>query len=144
MPPKEGEKKKKYGVYGKEGWNMGMRSWNMPVTERGYLFERIKGDLEATSCLVSADLGAPVDLLEHKLDGFSSLPSAVNHLPLLVVNHGGRGRAGRSQLHLENVDVREYTLYVDKNIRCIHLLRSTILFISNHNAQASILGLNIS
>lgn len=73
------------------------------VTERVYLFERIKGDLEATSCLVSADLGAPVDLLKYKVDGFSSLILAVNHLPLLIVDHGGRGWPGRSQLHLENV-----------------------------------------
>lgn len=72
------------------------------VTERGYLFERVKGDLEPAGCLVPADLGAPVDLLEHKVDGFSSFPLAVDHLPLLVVDHGGRGRTGRSQLHLEN------------------------------------------
>lgn len=64
-----------------------------------YLLERVEGDVQASGDFLMTELRRPVDVLEDELDRLVAVP-AVDDVPLLVRDNGGRGRARRLQLQL--------------------------------------------
>lgn len=71
-----------------------------PLFPRPHLLEGVHGHLQAPGSLLPAQFLLPLDLLKHKLEGLPRGWAAVDHVAVLIQDHGGHRWACGLQLHL--------------------------------------------